>query len=168
MEIGKDKVVTLAYELRLGSNNGKLIESTSANDPAVFLFGAGILLEKFEENLNGKRVGDSFAFNLDNEDAYGEHFSENIIGLPIGVFEIDGEIDREMLEIGNVVPMQDESGNHMNGKVVEVTEDEVKMDFNHPLAGENLHFSGTVLDIRVATSEELQHGHVHGPHGHHH
>jgi FKBP-type peptidyl-prolyl cis-trans isomerase SlyD len=64
--------------------------------------------------------------------------------------------------------MQDQNGNPMDGKVVEITDETVKMDFNHPLAGEALHFKGTVVEVRAASAEELDHGHVHGPGGHHH
>lgn len=73
-----------------------------------------------------------------------------------------------MLTVGNFVPMQDNEGNPLEGKIVEVNSEHVKMDFNHPLAGKTLHFTGKIVDLRDATEDELNHGHVHGPHGHHH
>jgi FKBP-type peptidyl-prolyl cis-trans isomerase SlyD len=67
-----------------------------------------------------------------------------------------------------MVPMSDNDGNHLRGKILEITDEHIKMDFNHPLAGTDLHFSIEVLDVREATDEEIDHGHVHGEHGHHH
>ncbi len=81
---------------------------------------------------------------------------------------VEGKIDPEMLRIGNVIPMQDNQGNPLEGLVIGVDEASVKMDFNHPMAGKTLHFAGTIIDLRDATEEELSHGHVHGAHGHHH
>ena len=78
------------------------------------------------------------------------------------VFEVDGEFDSEMVKEGNAIPMMDGEGNRLNGVVVEVGADIVKMDFNHPLAGDDLFFSGTIVEIREATAEELEHGHIHG------
>lgn len=93
---------------------------------------------------------------------------EAIIDLEKSIFEVNGVIDQKLLEIGNTITMQDQHGNPLDGIVVEVGSDTVKMDFNHPLAGESLHFSGEILEVRDATAEEIAHGHVHGPHGHHH
>ena len=84
------------------------------------------------------------------------------------MFLEDGKPNDELLQVGNTIPMQDSDGNRLDGVVVEVTDTQVKMDFNHPLAGKNLHFTGQIVELRDATSEELAHGHVHGPHGHHH
>jgi FKBP-type peptidyl-prolyl cis-trans isomerase SlyD len=91
-----------------------------------------------------------------------------VVDIPKQVFEVDGQIDEEMLQEGNFLPMADNQGNHMQGKVVEIGADTVKMDFNHPLAGMVMHFDGKVADVRDATQEELAHGHVHGEGGHHH
>ena len=84
------------------------------------------------------------------------------------MFEIDGKIDEEMLQVGNFLPMADNQGHHMQDKIVEIGEETVKMDFNHPLAGMMMHFDGKVADVREASQEELDHGHVHGEGGHHH
>ena len=74
----------------------------------------------------------------------------------------------KFLEIGNIVPMTNEDGERMHGQVVEVKDDVVVMNFNHPLAGKEMHFEGSILSIRPATDEEISHGHVHGEGGHHH
>jgi FKBP-type peptidyl-prolyl cis-trans isomerase SlyD len=88
--------------------------------------------------------------------------------LPKDVFKIDGELQEDMLVEGNIIPLQDQQGNPMQGVVLEIGGDTVKMDLNHQLAGKTLHFSGEVLEVREATKEEIAHGHVHGPDGHHH
>ena len=88
--------------------------------------------------------------------------------LPISTFTVDGEVRKDMLNIGQVVPMQDQNGNPLNGTVMEVADDKVKMDFNHMLAGKELNFTGEILEVREATQAELDHGHVHGPDGHEH
>jgi FKBP-type peptidyl-prolyl cis-trans isomerase SlyD len=91
-----------------------------------------------------------------------------VVQIPKQVFEIDGKVDDQMLEVGNYLPMADNEGNHMQAKVVEVGDEMVTMDFNHPLAGMVMHFEGKVEDVRPATAEELSHGHVHGDGGHQH
>jgi len=83
-------------------------------------------------------------------------------------FEIDGKFDSERVKVGAEVPMRDNEGHTLVGKVKTITNENVEMDFNHPLAGYDLHFTGEVLDVREASNEELSHGHVHGEHGHQH
>lgn len=161
----KNSVVSIVYELRAGSEEGEIVESLNSNNPLTFLFGTGGLLPKFEENLNGLSAGDSFEFLLRSEDAYGPVIENAIVHVPKSVFEIDGKIDETLMKIGNMVPMMDAEGRRLNGKVVAIEGDAVRMDFNHPMAGNDLHFKGQVTDIRNATEEELTHGHVHGSGG---
>ncbi|MBN2273424.1 MAG: peptidylprolyl isomerase [Bacteroidales bacterium] len=161
MGISKDKVVSLTYELRIDKSDGKVIESLANDAPLTFLFGSGSLLPKFEDNIAGLEVGDEFSFTLVSEDAYGEVNENAVINLPIGTFEINGKVDYEMIKPGNNVPMQDGNGNRLNGIIKEVSTDSVKMDFNHPLAGNDLFFSGKITGIREATNEEKMHGHMH-------
>ncbi len=168
MKIEKHKVVTLTYQLREQDAAGELIQKVDESHPFVYLFGVGGLLPKFEENLNGLKVGDSFSFPMSPQESYGEYTKEAIIELDKKLFEIDGKIDEGLLSLGNQITMQDQDGNPLDGIVLEVGDDKVVMDFNHPLAGMSLHFSGEVLDVRDATEEEIAHGHAHGPHGHHH
>jgi FKBP-type peptidyl-prolyl cis-trans isomerase SlyD len=113
------------------------------------------MLEMFEQKLEGLAAGDNFSFSLSAEDAYGEVNEDAIVDLPKNIFEVNGSIDEELLTVGNTVPMQDAQGNRLNGIVLEVTDETVKMDFNHPLAGDDLHFSGAVLSVREATEDEL-------------
>ncbi len=153
MTIAKDKVVSVIYELRT-EEGGEIIEKAVAETPLTFHCGAGQMLEKFESNLMGLSVGSGFEFKLTTEEAYGPASEEAVIDLPLNIFEVDGEFDSEMIKEGNVVPMQDSSGRRMNGIVLEVGAETVKMDFNHPLAGDDLFFKGEVIEVREATQEE--------------
>lgn len=162
MNISKNKVVSLSYELRLDNKDGEIIETVNPDHPLIFIYGTGNLLPEFENNINGLKVNDTFAFKLPSENAYGQAVEEAVVEIPITAFMVDGELDNDMLFEGNAIPMTDSQGNHLNGVVVEVKSDSVVMDFNHPLAGDDLYFSGTVVDVRDATEEELKHGHVHG------
>ncbi len=167
MKIEKNKVVSLGYELRTGGFESKLTEKTQENQPLEFIFGMGMMIPKFEENLEGLKKGDNFQFKIDAVHGYGLSNPENIIELPKSTFEVDGKVEDGMLSIGNVLTMQDQQGRHLNAKVVEVKDDVVVMDFNHPMADKDLYFKGEILDVRDATQEELDHGHVHSG-GHHH
>jgi len=168
MQITKNTVVSLSYILKRDDANGEIIEETRAGDPLVFLYGNGQMLPKFEEYLNALKAGDAFEFTLASDDAYGEMDQDAIIDLDKSIFQVDGKTDDEMLAIGNVIPMRDDQGNMLQGIVVSVTKDMVRMDFNHPMAGNVLHFAGKVIEVREASAEELSHGHAHGAGGHHH
>ncbi|QCR22014.1 peptidylprolyl isomerase [Pontibacter sp. SGAir0037] len=170
MKIEKNSVVTLSYELRILDENGEqsLIETASKEHPMVFIYGMSGLPDQFEDQLEGLNTGDAFDFKLDSEGGYGDFDENAVVELPKQVFEVDGSIPENMLEEGNFIPMADSEGNQLQGRVAEVNEDTVTMDFNHPLAGKELYFKGTVENVRAATPEELDHGHVHGPGGHHH
>jgi FKBP-type peptidyl-prolyl cis-trans isomerase SlyD len=168
MQITKNTVVSLSYILKRDDANGEIIEETRAGDPLVFLYGNGQMLPKFEEYLNALKAGDAFEFTLASDDAYGEMDQDAIIDLDKSIFQVDGKTDDEMLAIGNVIPMRDDQGNMLQGIVVSVSKDMVRMDFNHPMAGNVLHFAGKVIEVREASAEELSHGHAHGAGGHHH
>lgn len=168
MKVSKNKVVTLTYALRLNDENGELIQEVNAERPFVHLFGAGSLLPAFENNLDGLEAGDDFGFHLASEDAYGNQSDEAIIELEKSIFEVEGKIDEEMVAVGKMLTMQDQNGNPLEGRILAIKDAKVIMDFNHPLAGENLYFSGKVLEVRDASKEEEEHGHVHGAGGHQH
>lgn len=161
MNIEENKVVSLTYELRVNDEKGEIVEKVEQQAPLTFLYGRGNLLPDFEANIDGLKKGDPFSFTLVPEKAYGQVSSEAIVDLPKNIFEIDGKIDENLLKIGNTIPMQDNSGNRLNGTVLEIADETVKMDFNHPLAGDTLHFKGEVAGIRNATEEEISHGHIH-------
>jgi FKBP-type peptidyl-prolyl cis-trans isomerase SlyD len=170
MKIEQNKVVTLSYELHSTDerNQKVLIEKTDSANPFVFIFGTGNLIPSFEENVSGLSVGEKFTFSIEAEEGYGPIDKEAIVDIPIDTFKQDGILMMEILKIGSVLPMTDNEGNRMDGKIIAVTGEAVTLDFNHPLAGRPLHFNGEVVEVRDASPEELEHGHVHGAGGHHH
>ena len=169
MKIDINKVVSVTYRLEANPTGQEKvhIETADASRPLIFLFGSGGLIPAFEDNLMGKITGDSFSFSIDAENAYGEIEAEALVDLPLDIFKVDGVVDMSILKTGNIVPMTDREGNRIDGRVVAIGGETVKMDFNHPLAGHQLHFSGEVIEVREASEEELTHGHAHtGEHGH--
>ena len=158
MNISKNTVVSLSYELRLDNKDGEVIETVGADRPLSFIFGTGSLVPGFERHITNLKTGDVFSFLLACEEAYGQAIEEAVVEIPKTAFIIDGEIDNEMFVEGNAIPMIDSQGNRLNGVIAEVKDDSVIMDFNHPLAGDDLYFSGTVVDVRDATPEEIAHG----------
>ena len=165
MKIEPQHVVSLTYDLYVKQEDGTeaLVESATEEQPLTFVYGAGQMLPKFEENLSDHSTGDQYDFRLTAEDAYGQYDDEAVANLPKDMFK-----GTEIPEIGSVLPLQDNNGNHFQGQVVSVAEDGVIVDLNHPMAGQDLHFKGNILNVRPATPEELSHGHAHGPDGHHH
>lgn len=156
MTISTNKFVSVAYDLYVGEGDEReLMERASIDRPLQFIFGTDSMLPAFENELDGLAVGDSFRFTLTPENAYGAFNEEHVLELPKSMFEIDGKFDSEFIKEGNTIPMLDSNGQRMNGSVLEVKDDVVIMDFNHPLAGETLHFSGNVLDVHEPTIEEM-------------
>ncbi len=155
MKVEKNKMVSLIYELRESNSDGRLIEALDETRPLTFLYGTGRLLPVFESNINSLDKGDIFRFELNSDMAYGEKREEMIVNVPIAVFETDGKINEDICQVGNEVPMMDTEGNPLNGIINEITDTHVKMDFNHPMAGLDLFFSGKIIDVREATTEEL-------------
>jgi FKBP-type peptidyl-prolyl cis-trans isomerase SlyD len=163
MKINPQHVVSLTYDLYFDQDGSEVLaESATEEQPLTFLYGAGQMLPKFEENLSTLSTGDTYEFRLPAEDAYGHYDEEAVANLPIEMFN-----GTEMPEIGGILPLQDNNGNHFQGMVVSVAEDAVIVDLNHPMAGQELHFKGNILNVRPATPEELSHGHAHGADGHH-
>ena len=148
MKIGENSYVSLTYDLNVG---GEIVDKATAEKPLEFILGIGMLLPAFEEKIKGLKANDKFDFKLDAENAYGNLVAEAVIDLPKSVFMVEGQIDEEMLVVGNHIPMMDNQGNQMVGTVVSVEDESVKMDFNHPMAGKNLHFTGEIVDVREAT-----------------
>jgi FKBP-type peptidyl-prolyl cis-trans isomerase SlyD len=164
MKIESQHVVSLTYDLYVDQDGTEtLVESATQEQPLTFLYGAGQMLPKFEENLSTLSTGDNYDFQLSAQDAYGEYDEEAVTNLSKEMFN-----GTDMPEIGSILPLQDNNGNRFQGQVVSVTEDAVLVDLNHPMAGQELHFKGNILNVRPATPEELSHGHAHGPEGHHH
>jgi FKBP-type peptidyl-prolyl cis-trans isomerase SlyD len=157
MNILKDKVVSLTYDLRVNGQE-EIVEKVQDENPLKFIFGSGTLLKSFEENLDGLKTGDSFQFVLKPEEAYGPVNEQAISELPKNIFMVNGELREDLIQVGKVVPMRDKNGNRLDGMVTEVKDETIVMDFNHPMAGKELNFSGKVTDVRDATDEELTNG----------
>jgi FKBP-type peptidyl-prolyl cis-trans isomerase SlyD len=155
MKIDKYSMVSLIYQLREKNENGRMLEELSEERPLKFLYGSGRLLPAFEANILSLSTGDPFSFNLEAENAYGSRREEMIIDVPVSVFEVDGKIDENICKVGNEVPMTDGDGNPFYGVIIEILADHVRMDFNHPMAGVDLHFAGKILEVREASDEEL-------------
>lgn len=161
MIVEKNKVISLSYELTDSENATEAIETLTKESPLQFIFGNGSMLPEFENNIEKLKVGDSFNFMLKPEQAYGVVDEKAIVDLPIEIFMADGKLREDLLKLGNTIPMKDANGNHINGIILEIGEQTVSMDFNHPMAGSNLYFKGEIVNIREATNEELHHGHIH-------
>ncbi len=161
MKIAKDTVVSLRYEL--SDANGALLEKT--DDPISYLHGGydGIF-PTVEETLHGKDVGSKFEVTMEPDEAFGEYEHELVRTEPRNLFPENIEVGMQFE--GGAEDAEDDE--YMLFTVVDVSEDEVTVDGNHPLAGKTLNFVGVVTGVRAATAEELEHGHIHGDGGHHH
>jgi FKBP-type peptidyl-prolyl cis-trans isomerase SlyD len=168
MKIDTNTVVSLSYKLT-NNQTGDKIEETSPERPMEFLYGVERIIPTFEENIHGLEAGQTFDFAIASADAYGERQDDQIATIPLAVFHDEsGKIDEEHIFVGALLPMTDGEGNHLRGQVKDITAENIIMDFNHPLAGTDLHFTGEIIDVREATQDEISHGHSHGAHGHHH
>ena len=144
MKVENGKLVTITYDLNVDGYDGELIESIKENEPAIFLCGAGEMLETFEEKLMGLKVGDIFKFSLTKDEAYGEEDEEAFAEFPLDIFKED---ENGIPELGDYVQMEEEDGYVFDGIAIEISEDKVIIDFNHPLAGEDLYFEGKIIKI---------------------
>ncbi len=156
MEITKHKVASIHYTLK--NTKGEIIDSSDGHEPLTYLHGSGNLLPGMEEGLEGKVKGNKFELSIDPEKGYGIRHDQLIQKVPRASFQSQG------IEVG--MEFQTNTGSMIT--VTHVGLESITVDGNHPLAGEHLHFAVEVIDVRNATDEELSHGHVHGPGGHHH
>lgn len=154
MKVSKGKMVAVQYRLTIGTHDGELIEETSAEAPLEFIFGHEDLLEAFEAALLDKQAGDKFSVLIEAENAYGEEEEGAVVEMDKSAFVVDGELDEDLLQEGEMIPMVDEDGNDLIGMVVEVSEETVTLDFNHPLAGLDLFFDGQVTDVREPSEND--------------
>ena len=162
MKIEQNKVVEFCYELEV---DGQIVDRTTKEKPLDYIHGTGSLLPKLEAHIEGMEPGASFDVTLSPEDGYGEVDPSRIIDLPKAAFEVNGEVREDLLVPGNTIPMMNSMGGVIPGVVLEVTDDTVKMDLNHQMAGKTLHFKGEVLSVREATEKELTEG-LHGEYVH--
>ena len=162
MKITQNAVVEFSYDLEV---DGQIVDRTTNEKPLDYIHGTGSLLPKLEANIEGMEPGDKFDVTLSPADGYGEVDPSRIIDLPKSAFEVNGEVREDLLVPGNTIPMMNSMGGVIPGVVIEVTEDSVKMDLNHQMAGKTLHFTGEILTVREATEKELTEG-LHGEYVH--
>jgi len=160
MQISENKVVTIDYTLK--DDNGNVLDSSQGGPGLAYLHGASNIIPGLEKALSGKAQGDSLNVSVAPEEAYGQRDDSMIQTVPREMFE------GADVQVGAQYHASTPEGQPITITVVEVKDDGVVIDGNHPLAGQTLHFDVTVSDVREATEEELAHGHVHGPGGHHH
>jgi FKBP-type peptidyl-prolyl cis-trans isomerase SlyD len=158
--IARDCVVSIHYTLT--SDAGEVLDSSSGGDPLAYLQGHGNLIPGLERELEGKKAGDALRVRIAPTDAYGEQDAALIQEVPRSAFGADTNLH---------VGMQFHAESNHGTRTVTITKvlgDTITVDGNHPLAGQHLNFDVQVVAVRAATQEELSHGHVHGPGGHHH
>lgn len=156
MQISKHSVASIHYTLT--NSQGEILDSSAGREPLTYLHGAGNLIPGMEAGLEGKVKGNKFDLKIAPEQGYGVKDDKMVQKMPRTNFPT------QKIEVG----MQFQTN---RGSVVTVTEvglDSVTIDGNHPLAGVELHFAVEVMEVRLATADEIAHGHVHGPGGHHH
>ncbi len=158
MKITANAVVEFCYELEV---DGQIVDQTTKERPLDYIHGTGGLLPKLEAHIEGMEPGSTFEITLSPADGYGEVNPDMIIDLPKSAFEVNGEVREDLLVPGNTIPMLNSMGGVIPGVVLEVSEDSVKMDLNHQMAGKTLHFTGEILTVREATEKELTEG-LHG------
>jgi FKBP-type peptidyl-prolyl cis-trans isomerase SlyD len=158
--VEQDSVVSVMYTGTF-PESGEVFDSNVNQQPLVFLVGHGNMIEGFEQEMLGAAMGEVREFTLTPERAYGSRDDANVQSIPRSQFPEGME-----LEVGMVLGAQSDQG-PMQFTVVDVNDEIVIVDLNHQMAGHTLHFSVEVVEIREATSDELAHGHAHGP-GHHH
>ena len=155
MIISNEKFATFAYTLFEYSTEGKVIEDVTPENPMAVVFGQGKLIPFFEQKLMGKIAGDNFEIKVPSSDAFGDVNPKAVYELSKETFKVDGAIDESLFVIGNKIPMRDKSGNVLDGFVKESNETTVTLDFNHPLAGTDIVFKGSIIEVREATYDEL-------------
>lgn len=160
MSIEKNSAVSIEYTLR--SDDGEVIDSSVGDDPLTYLHGHGQIVAGLEREISGKKVGDSFKVKVSPAEGYGEIDPKKSMKVPRK--ELPKSMDPE---VGMQLSAESKDGDVVPVWVTAVDADTVTLDGNHPLAGQNLNFEITIKDVRPATQEELEHGHVHGPGGHH-
>ncbi len=151
------KLVEFAYELYQLEKEGEvLVYTTPEEQPEQIIFGVtqGVFVP-LEQALQGKAADETFDVTMKAKEAFGVYDMEKVVELDKSIFEVDGKFDDEMVKVGNMLPMINSDGHQLLGKVLEITDTHVKMDFNHMLAGKDVRFKGKVLLVRDATPEEL-------------
>lgn len=151
------KYITVAYSLYTDNSEGvhELVEQAPVEHPFQFITELGVALEAFEAKLKDLNAGDEFDFTLSVDEAYGPYEQEHVIELPKSTFMLNGRFQKDVIFEGAVIPLVNADGNRFQGLVLEVKDEVVIIDLNHPLAGKELHFKGSVVTSREATDAEV-------------
>ena len=158
MQVADQKAVTINYTLK--DETGQVIDSSEGRTPLTYLHGAGNIVPGLEKALAGKQEGDALAVTLSPDEGYGQRDESQIRNIP------RRKLPEGKIEVGTRLQIKTDGG-YLVATVIGVRGDYATVDANHPLAGKTLHFDVTVVGVRDATAEELTHGHIHGPGGHH-
>jgi FKBP-type peptidyl-prolyl cis-trans isomerase SlyD len=157
MDNQPNKYVAVAYKLYTTDNGEtQLIEEATDDKPFQFITGFGITLDAFEKAVIDVAKDGEFDFTLTPDEAYGEHMEERVLELDKNIFCIDGRFDTNNIFEGAIIPLQNEDGNRFMAQVLQIGDDKVKVDLNHPLAGSALNFKGHIVENREASKEEIQ------------
>ena len=156
--MAENKYITVAYKLFAPrqDNDHELIEEATEGRPFQFISALGMTLDAFEAQISPLASGSEFDIKLGTEEAYGPFVPEAVQKVSADIFKINGKIDSRYIYEGAVVPLQNADGERFNGTITEITEKEITVDLNHPLAGKELNFVGKVIESRLATNEEIQ------------
>lgn len=155
MKISTNTTAIVSYKILTDYNDGELIEFADENNPSPLIFGNNSLIPGLETHMKGLAAGDNFEFKLTPEESFGNYQNDLVVDVPKSSFEIDGEIKKDLLYLGNEISMLDNSGNAVLGRVIEVGSNSVKMDFNHKLADKSLFVKGKVHEVRFVTEDDL-------------
>jgi FKBP-type peptidyl-prolyl cis-trans isomerase SlyD len=161
MQVANKKAVAIDYKLTI--KGGIVVDQSEKDEPLWYLHGAGNLIPGLEKELDGMSAGDEKKVTVAPEDGYGEYEEERVHTVPKDQFPPDSPF-----QVGDRVVASSPDGRQMPARISAVEADVVTLDFNHELAGKELTFEIKIIEIRDASKEELEHGHVHGPGGHHH
>ncbi len=159
LKIEDGQVVSMEYTLHV---DGEVVDTSAGREPLQFIQGTGNIIPGLERELYGMVIGDNKKVSVAAADAYGELDPEAFVDVPRGEFPADIPVEK-----GIEIQVRDESNNPMYARIDTFDDETVKLDFNHPLAGKTLNFDVTIVALRGASPEELDHGHVHGPEHHH-
>jgi len=159
LKVKDGHVVSMEYTLKV---DGDVADSSEGGEPLEFVHGAGNIIPGLEREMTGMAVGESKYVVVAAVDAYGEQDDSAFMDVPRNQFPKEIPI-----EIGTEIQVQNQNGQPMYSRIDKIEGDNVRLNFNHPLAGKELHFAVKVVGLRDATPEEKEHGHVHQP-GHHH
>lgn len=156
-EINPSKTIVVTYDMYTEYEGVKeLVEQATTEQPFQFTTGLGFTFEAFEEKFKDLKEGDSFNFTLTKEETNGDRRDDLVFDVDKNIFCVNGKFDDKQIYAGNIIPLMNEEGQRMNGLVVEVKEDAVTIDLNHPYAGMSLVFEGKILSMHDATKEEIQ------------